>query len=400
MDAHYAQITGQSLLETTGIFADVTDPEVLPSIWPIKITLPALAMVQMAMIDLLRHVGLSPNAVIGHSAGETAMLYACGAASQPMALEIAIARGLAMAELEESGGSMAAFSCPAAIAKDIIAEVKHQLPSFSTSVLEISCYNAFDAVTLAGHDILLDKAIDTARNMGIVATKLRTRVPVHSSMMEACYSSYFQKLSDVFQKYPESHFAKTTIATFSTLSGGKWTHEYSPQYFWDNARLPVLFEQTLTNLIKDMAGATYVEISPHPVLSKYLLSAGIPAESVLCPMRRNKVGDEWTEYRCFLQTVGSLTVLGYDVDFLRLNHVSFFPRQSTSFPYPFAKKSVPYHSESSTLIRRQFEPRNGPLNYGGLKVSASIQRDLAEHVINSQPIIPAAAFLEMVRYKL
>lgn len=392
MDHHYRQVTGFSLIERTGLFANVSGTDSLPQIWPIEVTLPALAMVQMAMFDLMRSIGLLPDAVLGHSAGETVMLYACGAASQEMALEIAIARGLAMKEVEGDGGSMAAFSCPVETARQIIGKVNCE----SKLILEIACYNALDAVTLAGHEESLTKAIDIAREMGIKAQRLRTRVPVHSSMMETCRASYNDRVSAVFNRYPDSHFSETSITAFSTLTGGKWIEAFSADYFWNNARSPVLFAEALNSVKECMPDATFIEISPHPVLSQYLLGSGILPDSIFCPMQRSKAEGEWNEYKCFLETVGGLVVLGYDVDFLKLNQTTSFPRSCASFPYPFAKKSIPFHSESSALIRHQFETRNGPLNFSGLRVSTLTYPDLAEHVINSQPIMPAAGFLEMV----
>ena len=43
--------------------------------------LPAITMLQLALVDALAAAGVAPDAVIGHSAGETAVLAASGSAS-------------------------------------------------------------------------------------------------------------------------------------------------------------------------------------------------------------------------------------------------------------------------------------------------------------------------------
>ena len=63
MDKVYEASTGHSLIKHIGIFADVQAERSLPEVWPIKFTLPALAMLQMALFDLLGHFGITPDVV-------------------------------------------------------------------------------------------------------------------------------------------------------------------------------------------------------------------------------------------------------------------------------------------------------------------------------------------------
>ena len=91
LDQVYASIVGESLLETTGLFTDTgsDQTDTLRDPWPIAITLPALTMLQLALVDALAAIGVKPDVVVGHSAGETAVLSASGAASKAAALELA-----------------------------------------------------------------------------------------------------------------------------------------------------------------------------------------------------------------------------------------------------------------------------------------------------------------------
>ncbi|KIJ41950.1 hypothetical protein M422DRAFT_171681 [Sphaerobolus stellatus SS14] len=390
MDNFYKKTTGQSLIELTGLF-DVQNGGNIPNdIWPIAITLPALAMVQMALFDLLVSIGVSPDIVVGHSAGETAMLYASGSAPQEMALEIAIARGVAMTMLEEVGGAMAAINCTVGQAEEIISSV---LGSCQNAVLEIACYNAPQALTLSGNDEPINQVIGLAKSRGIFAQKLRTRIPVHSSCMEICRQTYQSSIKAIFQKYTVT---KPTITAYSCVTGLRWTEPFTADYFWDNALNPVLFSSAISSLFGDTPHAAFIEISPHPVLSQYIDELSAKRSSSFCPMRRTKNPDETHEIYTFLDCIGKLSVSGYNVyNYLAVNQAESVDFDLDLPPYRFSPKTIPYLPQSSRVVTRQREARNGPLNFGDLKLSSLTQPDIAEHVIRGEAIMPAAGFIEM-----
>jgi acyl transferase domain-containing protein len=85
---------------------------------PISLILPSITAVQCALFDLLCSFGLRPDVLIGHSAGETSLLYASGAGSKEMALEISIARGIAMTIVEERS-EVRVFNSDALVADDM-----------------------------------------------------------------------------------------------------------------------------------------------------------------------------------------------------------------------------------------------------------------------------------------
>ncbi|THH18839.1 hypothetical protein EW146_g2208 [Bondarzewia mesenterica] len=392
MDQIFENVTGYSLIGRTGIFTDGSTSTSLSDVWPITTILPALAMLQMALIDLLRSVGVIPDVVIGHSAGETVTLYASGSSSKAMALELAIARGIAMSVAAECGGTMAAVSCTPAEAEDMINMV---VGPDSEGKVEIACLNAPDAVALAGLETYIDLVLDVAQQRGFFARKIRTRVPVHSSLMDRCRSTYVESVEAVFARYPERHIPQ--IPTFSTLTGTRWEEPFSADYFWQNTRRPVLFDHAISSILKQFPTANFVEIGPHPALSLYIANIGAAPGSVLCPMRRSKIAGPYEEACTFLKTLGRLAVLGYNsLNIASLTGCSFSSVDIRLPAYPFAPKHVPYYPESSRIVARQMAGCNGPLNRKDLRISAQIHTDLAQHVIRGEPIMPAAGYLEMV----
>ncbi|KIK54393.1 polyketide synthase [Collybiopsis luxurians FD-317 M1] len=393
LDAVYLATTGQSLIARTGLFSSDMPLQKLPDIWPIEITLPAIAMVQLALIDLFHSLGVVPDAVVGHSAGETAMLYASGATSKAMALEIAIARGLAVAELESLEGSMVAFSCNPIEAEEIVDEVRASVYA-PDMVLNIACYNAENAVVLAGQVALLEKAKVIAKARNIVSNQINTCVPFHSSMMEACKASYIKRVSAVFSKYKDDCIPK--IPAYSTMTAELCKNAFTPDYFWDNARSPVEFLSAVNSILVDFPNATFMEISPHPVLSSYVSSIRGTADVVFCGMRRKREYSQFGEYTQLLESIGGLAVTGYDgIDLRAITGIRSAPIPSP-FKYPFSKKVVSIYSDvCRTSLDHMSATHKGPLCSSPFRINSSTHPDLSQHVINSQPIMAAAGFLEM-----
>jgi len=392
MDSVYTKVVGESLLHSTGLFLNPTiDSKAKPlgDIWPIQVTLPALAMLQCALVDLLGCFGVKPNLAIGHSAGETAVLYASGAASKEMVVEIAIARGKAMALVESAGGTMAALSCGVLQAKSLIQE---SLAPELLGTVDIGCHNSDEAVTLSGLTSSIDLIVAAAESRGIMARKLRTRVPVHSHMMEICRAEFHSLLGKIWER--ENLACIPNIPVYSTLTGDLLQRDFDADYFWQGTRKPVLFTEAMTSLIGKHPTATFIELSPHPVLSSYLsdLGATSPVATLRRP-KRQEVGA--VEIPAFLEALGKLVSLGYNsVDFSGLNGNPPLDFEFSLPPYPFMPKIVPYHSDSNSFYR-QFEDRNGPLNHGALRVNSQTHPVLSQHVIKGEPIMPAAGYIEM-----
>ncbi|KAK0190671.1 hypothetical protein F5146DRAFT_1194907 [Armillaria mellea] len=397
MDAIYKEVVGQSLILQTGLFSGSEKHfQREGGLWPITITLPSLAILQMALIDLLQSAGIVPDVVFGHSAGESAMLYSAGAASQEMALKLAIARGQALSLVEGVDGCMAAISCSSAQAERFMRAAKHDLDG--ASILEIACFNGPDAVTISGHTSLVERVVDIARAEGVFATKLRTSVPVHSMLMEVCRDKFMDLVSPLFDAFPT---AAAFLPVYSTVTGVQQNEPFTSEYFWRNTRQPVLFSSTAALVMREHPDAIYIEIGPHPVLATYLENPR--AKAVLCPLVRPRYSDPKTpsETYTFLDCLGRLAVLGCkhaSVDFRQLNMHSRSPNNILTIPYPFQRKDIPYYrgpSTFSTLENNARKTRHGPLGQSDMNISAFTHPSLVDHVIHGEPIMPAAGYIEM-----
>ena len=389
LDAIYEGVTGSSLIKTTGLFSEADEPSP-PSPWPVDITIPAMTMFQIAMVDLLATIGVKPTAVVGHSAGETPMIYAAGAGSKEMALKVAIARAKAMKITEALGGGMAALGCGEARALEII---NHVLKDAQEGILEVGCHNSQEAVVITGSSLLIDEVLSVAPWANVFARRVQTLNPSHSSMTEACKGEYLGGVGDVFEEFSDLH--APIVPCYSTVAGhGKYIEEFTANYLWENFRQPVHFHQAISSILEDHPHATFIEISPHPALSSYISAAGVESGAVVCPSRRLARAPNITqmELKTFLSSIGALSTHGVN----SIDLTPLYGRASRDpvydIPYPFTRRHFPMRVDGPRVA----ETTHGGLTSLILQMNAKSFPDLAEHVINGEPIVPAAAFIDMV----
>lgn len=400
-DEVHRRVTGTSLIETTGLFSGDGSKATLPALgWPADVTLPAIAMVQLALFDLFDAMGIRADLLVGHSAGETAILYASGAGPKAMAMEIAIARGKSLAISEKVDGGMAALACNKQRAHELISKVKRDQ---NGGVLDIACYNAPESVTLSGSSLLVDEAIALAKSENIFAARVRTMVPAHSTYMDIIHDDYNDKMFAIFDRYAGDH--RPRIPVFSTCTGEVLVDKFTAEYFWDNARKPVLFTDAVTRLLASETAASvspiFVEISPHPVLSSSVTAHGVLDANVLCPMRRPTSAElkagTYSEHAFLNDALGQLSLLGLNsLDLTGLYGSTISKYEASSIRHPLVARTIPvnktYLSSSST---RSNSKTSGPLT-APMRLNGKTHPTLAQHVINQEPILPATGFIELV----
>lgn len=86
------------------------------------------------------------------------MIYASGAGSKAMALEISIARARGMKLTEPLGAGMAALYCDLETVTGIVEQVKQDF----SGILEIACHNSPDSYVVSGDgDLIVSFRIQT-----------------------------------------------------------------------------------------------------------------------------------------------------------------------------------------------------------------------------------------------
>lgn len=189
-----------------------------------------------------------------------------------MVVKIAIARGRALSKVDNTGGAMVALSgCDEQSVRDHIAAVSF-LSSQSGNPcpdLHLAAFNSPTDIGVSGAEAqidLLKKYVEYWID-GVVAIKLRVSTAVHSPFVDPCEDMYRNELAAIFAQYSGPFIP--AVATLSTVTAEFKSDGYTIEYLWQNLRQPVQFSKGILALVgKYGQESTFVEISPHPVLSQ------------------------------------------------------------------------------------------------------------------------------------
>jgi fatty acid synthase len=189
-----------------------------------------------------------------------------------MVVKIAIARGRALAIVDKTGGGMVAVSgCDASAMIDHIdaASALSECTGTGMTQLHLAAFNSPTDIGVSGAENQIDVLTSYINKWvdGVTAHKLRISTAVHSPFVDPCQEQYRAELAAIFDDY-DGPCIPTTL-TMSTVTGEFKYDAYTIDYLWNNLRQPVLFSAAIGKVIEKFGdGTTFVEISPHPVLSQ------------------------------------------------------------------------------------------------------------------------------------
>ncbi|KAF1948158.1 ketoacyl-synt-domain-containing protein [Byssothecium circinans] len=238
----------------------------LPEVLPAKIAQPLCTAIQIALVDLLRLVGIELSAVVGHSSGEIAAAYAAGILNTGDAMSIAYYRG-AVAHLATSPNGQKGAMMVVGMALDQAAG----LCSTTRFVgrLEVAASNAPSNTTLSGDIDAIYEAKELLDGQNVFTNVLRIDVSYHSRHMVPCakrYASFLQQLD--IQPHPASGHCiwYSSVREGVDLSNDR-TEQFKSQYWVDNMVNPVLFHQALQASLEQCPDfAIALEVGPHPAM--------------------------------------------------------------------------------------------------------------------------------------
>ncbi|MEV4923370.1 SDR family NAD(P)-dependent oxidoreductase [Streptomyces roseoverticillatus] len=349
-----------------------------------EIAQPLLFTVQVALTAALEAYGVRSAGVAGHSVGEVAAAYACGALDLVSAAQVITHRSRAQARTAGSG-RMAAVGLPAERALEELTPFK--------GLLELAAVNSPRDVTIAGDGSALDELARKLAGQGVFFRILDLDHAFHTAHMDPVEAELEAALATLRPQAGKLPFAS---AVTGALQQGE---SLTGPYWWHNVRRPV----RLQDAVQALAGTgcdAFVEIGPHPVLSHYLrriLDVGDTGPTMVLPtLSRSHDGPEALE-----RTVAALLAAG-----ARTDVSGFFPvpgRVRDLPAYPWQREhhwhGSPHWFGSGCGDGRNHHPLLGerathaePL--WQLRVDPTHHRWLADHVVTGSVVVPAAAFAE------
>jgi acyl transferase domain-containing protein/acyl carrier protein len=266
-----------------------------------RLAQPTLFTVEYALAATLRHWGLRPTRLLGHSVGELAAAAVAEVFSLEDGIRLVAARAHIMGDAPR--GAMVSVSAPAD-------EVAATLPD----PLVVSVRNAPNRAVVAGppDDVAALERELTAK--GISVRRLATSHAFHSPMMADAARSFLDTVRGITLRPPRTPII--SAATGRTVTDEQAT---DPAFWADQVAQPVRFDQALDTLLADPW--TLVEVGPGHVLTALARRhPGLRATAgAVLPTLGGPDDGGRSDLERLLDTVGRLWVNGYDLDWSALD---------------------------------------------------------------------------------
>jgi acyl transferase domain-containing protein/NADPH:quinone reductase-like Zn-dependent oxidoreductase len=296
-------------------------------------------------VDLLDSWNVKPKAVIGHSSGEIAAVYAAGLVSREDAWRLAFFRGKISATANV--GAMIAVGLPLKDAEAYLSEVPD---------VQIACVNSPRNVTLSGTEQAVQALHEVLEKEGVFNRVLNVRVAYHSKHMQGLAADYLALIKDV-NILPGSE----NCPLFSTVTGRQIkSAELKPSYFVDNLVSPVRFSETLASLYKTSSPDCIVEIGPHSALQSVIKDT-ISSTSSAVPLYVSTLVRGKQSNTTLLQALGQLWSRGCPINLKAINNPTKSPVKCLSTLKPYSwnhQRSYWFESQRSRGQRLRKFPRS------------------------------------------
>ncbi len=342
---------------------------------------------QAALTTLLRSWGVEADAVVGHSAGEIAAVWAAGALTLADGVRVAYHRGRLQSRATGQGRMLAA-----AVSHE---DARALIAPFGNRAA-VAAVNSPSSVTLSGTEGALQEIAVVLQERKVFSRLLPVMVPYHSAAMDPIEEELLASLRDV-------PLRPGTIPIVSEVTGRfQEGTAFDAAYWWTNIRQPVLFADAIDQLAED-GFSLFLEISAHPALTGSIAEclAKRGAEGVAIPMLRRMEDD----HAMLLRAAGALETKGRPCDAAVLHgagpdraQLPLYPWQRERLWFESAPEdesegsgSGPRPEDHPLLGRRLRAPRaTWETRLGGERLAW-----LDDHRIQGVVVFPGAGFVEM-----
>ena len=381
----------------------------------IDIAQPAIFAVEVALTELLRSCGIFPSVVVGHGVGEIAASHAAGVLTLPQAVKVIYHCGRLLRRTVGNGTMLAVFSDVETVKRHLPPQsqfFKEREDGYQFENIDIAAVNSPSQVVLSGSKSALEQVQATLKRSNISAIFLPITSAFHSYQQATLQASVLKKL----RKLQSVIDATCSVPMMSTVTADYVTSEMvaSAEYWWTNIRSQVRFKGAIENLLND-GFKHFIEIGAHsvlvPAMKQIFFALGLSQEAHATPtLRRSKdISQVANDRHNFLYSLGSLYITGVTVDFTAL----YRPNDHTFTPLPLYpwQRELCWTCDSNFTNRNLFPVTSHPLLGQRRAVKPKcVEKEsivwqcsydgaalpwLADHVIQENVVIPAAAHLEI-----
>ena len=363
----------------------------------VRLAQPAIFMIQCALVELLSTWGVQPDCVVGHSSGEVAAAYACGALSLAEATHLVYHRATLQQRVAGSG-RMLAIGLDRSGVEDLLDElgVSRQSGNHRRAQVEIACENSPANTVICGKESALRPVVAELDRRDLQNRLIPGNIAFHSTAMDPLHDDVMASLSFLDESALEADVPMVSSVT------GNATQRLDAAYWWSNIRERVRFAAAMETVKQDYRPDVVLEIAPHGALQPLIrqcLEGGASNPACIPTLMKD-------EDVClgFQEALGALYRAG-----VRLDFASQYPR-----PEPVAHLLPGHPQERATthddLVDDEMFVQRGEYSHGplvGHRVACDhilfearlSERDfpwMTDHRVHRAPIIPAAGYIELL----
>ena len=363
----------------------------------VELAQPVIFMIQCALVDLFKTWGVYPDCVVGHSSGEVAAAYACGAISLADATRLVFHRAT-LQQRTAGSGRLLSVGLDRPGLEDLLEslQVPFKAHQGRNGEVEIACENAPASTVICGRETLLLPIMEELDRRNLQNRLIPGNIAFHSSAMDPIREDALAALSFLNDRGFDAEVPFVSSVT------GENTQRLDNAYWWSNIRQPVRFLAAMETIMRDHRPEVLLEIAPHSSLQPVIaqcLEGGDPVPVCIPTLMRD------TDVRLgFHQALGALFRAGVELDF-----AAQYPR-----PEPVAHRLPGYPREDQATIDLKCDDemflRQGGFSQGPL-IGRKVPSDhllfearlsdedfpwLTEHLVHYAAIMPAAGYIELI----
>ena len=363
----------------------------------VQLAQPVIFMLQCALVELFKTWGVYPDCVVGHSSGEVAAAYACGALSLSEATRLVFHRAT-LQQRRAGSGRMLAIGLDRPGVEEHLGSLG--IPTGSegegATRVEIACENAPASTVICGKETVLRPIMEELDRRHVQNRLIPGNIAFHSSAMDPIREDALASLT-----FLNAGNFDDGVPMVSSVTGVE-TEKLDNAYWWSNIRQPVRFAAAMDNIVRKFRPHVFLEVAPHSALQPTIVQcleghAEGPA-SIPTLIRDTDV--------ClgFQEALGALFRSGVDLDF-----AVQFPRPEPIahlLPgYPREDQGASDEMSDDEMFLDLGEYAHGPLIGHRVPCEHPLfearlsEQDfpwLAEHRVHHASIMPAAGYIELL----
>ncbi|MBV8312886.1 MAG: SDR family NAD(P)-dependent oxidoreductase, partial [Planctomycetaceae bacterium] len=347
---------------------------------------PALFAVEYALAELWQSLGVTPDAVMGHSIGEFVAACVAGAMTLEDAIKLIAARARLMQRLP-SGGSMASILADEE-------KIVQLMDALGQQPLSVAAVNAPHSVVVSGEGRAVRAFIKSLEAENIAARQLAVSHAFHSPLMEPI-------LDELELAAQEVKFKAPAVPMVANLTGLLMEDAPTGLYWKQHARGAVQFAKGMETLAK-LGCTTFLEIGP----GNTLLGLGRQSLPWVKGTWLASLDPRHDEVEGFLESVCRLFVQGHAIRWKAITTLNAGRRVSLP-TYPFQRQSylltddapemrsrakaiVATHPLLGSRLRSALKEAQFEATYGLTQFPF-----LDDHRVYGLPVLPTTAGLEV-----